>query len=353
MDQSIVRSESRPAGYILVAAGLAAVGALTFLSRRKRHSFKDDAVLITGGSRGLGLIMARELVREGARVAIAARDQEEIARAIDDLASLGGQVTGIICDVTNKAECERAVDECVSRLGSIDCLINDAGIIQMGPLEVQTDKDFEDAMNTHFWGPYYMMQAALRYMRPEKYGRIINISSIGGKIAVPHLAPYCASKFALSGLSSAMRVELAKDGIVVTSIYPGLMRTGSHLNAEFKGQNEKEFAYFSLSNAFPLSSINAERASSKILEASRRGDAEAIISVQAKTAAKFQALFPEAAATVLAAANHLLPAENGDRSKHKGIESGSALSPSVLTAHIDSAAVENNELEPGDTALRD
>jgi short-subunit dehydrogenase len=204
-------------------------------------------------------------------------------------------------------------------------------------------------MNTHFWGPYYMMQAALKHMRPAKYGRIINVSSIGGKIAVPHLAPYCASKFALSGLSSAMRVELAKDGIVVTSIYPGLMRTGSHLNAEFKGQNEKEFALFSLSNAFPLSSINAERAASKILEASRRGDAEAIISVQAKAAAKLHALFPEASAAVLATINHLLPNENGDRSKHKGIDSGSAVSPSVLTAHIDAASVENNELEPGET----
>jgi NAD(P)-dependent dehydrogenase (short-subunit alcohol dehydrogenase family) len=350
VDERIGRPDSGPAGYILVAAGLAAVGALTFLSRRKRHSFKDDAVLITGGSRGLGLLLARELVREGAKVAIAARDQEEIARAIDDLASLGGQVTGILCDVTEKAECERAVDECVSRLGSIDCLINDAGVIQMGPLEVQTDKDFEDAMNTHFWGPYYMMQAALRYMRHQKYGRMINISSIGGKIAVPHLVPYCASKFALSGLSSGMRAELAKDGIVVTSIYPGLMRTGSHLNAEFKGQHEKEFAYFSLSNAFPLSSINAERAASKILEASRRGDAEAIISVQAKAAAKFNAIFPEATASLLETVNYVLPAENGDRSKHKGLESGSVVSPSVLTAHIDAAAVDNNELEPGEYA---
>jgi short-subunit dehydrogenase len=197
-----------------------------------------------------------------------------------------------------------------------------------------------------------MMQAAVRYMRPEKYGRIINISSIGGKIAVPHLTPYCASKFALSGLSSGMRVELAKDGVVVTSIYPGLMRTGSHLNAEFKGQNEKEFTIFSLSNALPLSSINAERAASKILEASRRGDAEAIISVQAKTAAKLHALFPEASASMLEAVNYFLPAENGDRSKHKGIESASALSPSMLTAHIDSAATENNELEPGETADR-
>lgn len=285
-------------------------------------------------------------------MAIAARDQEEIARAIDDLASLGGQVTGIICDVTKKNDCERAVSECISRLGSIDCLINDAGIIQMGPLEVQTDEDFRDAMDTHFWGPYYMMQAAIPHMRAEEYGRIINISSIGGKIAVPHLAPYCASKFALSGLSSAMRVELAKDGIVVTSIYPGLMRTGSHVNAEFKGQNEKEYALFSLSNAFPLSSINAERAASQILEASRRGEAEAIISVQAKAAAKLHALFPEASATVLATLNHLLPEENGDRSKHKGIDSASSVSPSVLTAHIDESSTENNELDAGETVRR-
>jgi short-subunit dehydrogenase len=104
-------------------------------------------------------------------------------------------------------------------------------------------------MAIHFWAPFYAMQAVLPQMRERGAGRIVNISSIGGKVAVPHLAPYCASKFALVGLSKAMRIELAKDNIFVTTVCPGLMRTGSHVNAVFKGQNEKEFAWFSIGNA--------------------------------------------------------------------------------------------------------
>ena len=344
---------ARPASYFAIAAGLAAFGFVAMAARKhKKHSFNGDAVLITGGSRGLGLIMARALVKEGARVAIVARDEEEIARAIDDLASIGGEVTGIICDVRSRTDAERAVAECVKRLGSIDCLINDAGIIQTGPLETQTEKDFRDAMDTHFWGPFYTMQAAIEYMRSAGGGRMINISSIGGKIAVPHLAPYCASKFALAGLSSAMNAELAKDGIVVTTVYPGLMRTGSHINAEFKGQHEKEFALFSLVNAMPVSSINAERAAEKVLEASRCGRAEIVISVQAKAAVTFNALFPEAMSTILATTNRFLPGpgESGT-AKFKGRESTSALSPSIFTAHIDEASKENNESESGTRVL--
>jgi NAD(P)-dependent dehydrogenase (short-subunit alcohol dehydrogenase family) len=346
MSADRLERKTRPASYIAVAAGLAAFGIVALAKKKPKHSFEGNAVLITGGSRGLGLILARDLVKEGARVAIAARDQEEIARALNDLAGIGGEVTGILCDVRSREDATRAVEECVKRFGSIDCLINDAGIIQTGPLEAQTEEDFRDAMDTHFWGPYYTMQAAVEHMRSKRSGRIVNISSIGGKVAVPHLAPYCASKFALSGLSSAMNVELAKDGIVVTTVYPGLMRTGSHINAEFKGQNKKEFALFSIVDALPISSINAERAAAKILQASREGKAELIISVQAKAAAKFNALFPEAMSTILATTNGLLPnaGENGT-AKFKGLESTSALSPSILTAHIDEASRENNELE--------
>src|SRR5690606_35973931 len=139
--------------------------------------------------------------------------------------------------------------------------------IQVGPLEVQTQEDFEDAMQVHFWGPFYAMQNVIPEMRARGEGKIVNISSIGGKVAVPHLAPYCASKFALAGLSGAMNAELAKDGIDVTTVCPGLMRTGSHINAIFKGKNEQEFALFSIANALPVASVSAESAAGEIVEA--------------------------------------------------------------------------------------
>jgi short-subunit dehydrogenase len=204
-------------------------------------------------------------------------------------------------------------------------------------------------MDVHFWGPYNTIKAVLPEMKKRGEGRIVNIASIGGKVVVPHLAPYCASKFALVGLSGAMQAELAKDNIYVTTVCPGLMRTGSHVNALFKGQNEWEYALFSLIDATPLTSISAESAARQIVKAAKRGDAGAIISVQAKLAAKMNELFPELTAEVMSLINRLLPGNGGiGKAYATGLESKSSISPSVLTDVIDRASYRNNELKPGE-----
>ena len=332
---------------LLVGAAIG-VGALTALAgwnRSRRHfSLKNKVVLITGGSRGLGLVLAREFAAKGAKIAICARNGEELAHAKDDLEARGAEVFEAICDVRNQEEIDKLIGDVCMRFGQIDVLVNNAGVIQVGPLDAQTDKDFEDAMAIHFWSPYRMIKAVLPVMRGIGAGRVVNIASIGGKIAVPHLAPYCASKFALVGLSNALRVELAKENIFVTTVCPGLMRTGSHTNAYFKGQNEKEYAWFAIGDALPVSSISAESAARQIVSAAKRGDAEAIISIQAKFAAKMNALFPELTADVLALVNQLLP-ENGGigTEKVRGKDSESWIAPSILTALADKEITENNE----------
>lgn len=334
-----------------IAAGAAAFGAMAALHRvSRRYNFQDKVVLITGGSRGLGLVMAREFARRGAFIAICARDRDELQRAKDDLEERGAEVFDAICDIRNQSEVERLVSDVRARFGRIDVLVNNAGIIQVGPLEVQTQRDFEEAMQVHFWGPFYAIKAVLPEMRQRQEGRIINIISIGGKIPVPHLTPYCASKFALAGLSSAMHTELAKDNIVVTSVYPGLMRTGSHINAYFKGQNEKEYAMFSIMNGLPTNSVSAEKAARQIVDAARRGDSEFIVSVPAWLAAKAHGLVPEFTTGVLAFANRFLPGEGGiGRSMASGLESTSAAAPSIFTALADAASYRNNELSPNET----
>ena len=331
--------------------GMIAVPAFLLLLRapKDKFDFAGKVVFITGGSRGLGLILARKFVDKGAKVAICARDAVELSRARLDLEERGAEVFVTTCDVRNQAEVNRVVEDIRAHFGRIDVLVNNAGIIQVGPLETQTQEDFANSMAVHFWGPFFLMQAILPYMRRQGEGRIINISSIGGKIAVPHLAPYCAGKFALAGLSSAMHSELVNENIIVTTVYPGLMRTGSHINATFKGQNEKEFALFSLSNATPLSSIDAERAADQIINASFRGDSELVISIQAKLAVKLQALFPNTTSNVLAFFNRLLPEDGGiGKGYATGLESSSFISPSILTAAIDRASVKNNELKPNE-----
>jgi NAD(P)-dependent dehydrogenase (short-subunit alcohol dehydrogenase family) len=330
------------------AGGLALVGGLALLaSRRPSYSFKDKTVLIVGGSRGLGLVMARQFAADGARVAICARDAAELERAREDVSSFGGRVMDIVCDARQQSEIVRTVGKVHARFGPVDVLVNNAGIIRVGPLELQTRQDFEEAMQIHFWAPYFATQAVLPEMKRRGTGRIVNIASIGGKVAVPHLASYCASKFALVGLSSAMRTELVRHGIYVTTVCPGLMRTGSHINAEFKGQKEIEFAMFSVLDGLPITSVSAESAAQQILNAVRRGDAELTISPQAKLAVRFQALFPNTTARIFEFVSSFLPGPGTtDKTAYTGLESQSAVSPSIVTSLIDEAAERNNELKP-------
>jgi NAD(P)-dependent dehydrogenase (short-subunit alcohol dehydrogenase family) len=334
---------------ILALAGIAAGGAWvvkSLLSRGLDYDFKDKNVLITGGSRGLGLVLAREFAAEGARLVICARDEDELDRAYEDLQSRGAQVIVHRCDVTNRTDVLDMVATIESRVGGVDVLVNNAGVIQMGPLEVMTHADFEKAMSAHFWAPLNTTMAVLPRMRQKKSGRIVNISSIGGKVSVPHLVPYCASKFALTGLSRGMRTELLKDGIAVTTICPGLMRTGSPRNAGFKGKHREEYAWFSISDALPLLSVSAENAARQIVSACRQGRAELVISVPAKLAVLFDTLMPEVTSNLFALANKLLlPASGGIGEREaKGKESESALSPSWLTTLSEQAAVRNNEV---------
>jgi NAD(P)-dependent dehydrogenase (short-subunit alcohol dehydrogenase family) len=302
-------------------------------------------VLVTGGSRGLGLVIARELVREGARVAICARDEPTLARARADLERRGGRVVAARCDVGVRADVERMVQHVVEQLGPIDALINNAGTIAVGPIETMGIEDFHRAMDVNFWGAVHAILAVLPRMRRRGRGRIVNVASIGGKVSVPHLVPYSASKLALVGLSEGLRAELAREGIQVTTICPGLMRTGSPRHALFKGRHREEYAWFSVSDALPVVSMSADRAARQIVSALRRGSAERTLSLPAKVGARVNGLFPAFTTSLLAAVNRVLPAATGGiEGAVKGEASESALAPSVLTRLGDRAAQRNNQI---------
>lgn len=304
-----------------------------------KYELAGKVVLITGGSRGLGLVMARQLVAAGARVAICARDPDELRRAAADL---GDQAVTVTCDVTDADQLERLVAEVHAQLGPIDVLINNAGIIQVGPMKLMTLEDYERAMATHFWAPLRLSLAVIPRMLARGEGRIVNISSIGGKIAVPHLLPYTASKFALVGLSEGMRAELAKDNVKVTTVVPGLMRTGSPINASFKGRHHAEYAWFAAGDSSHLTAMQAERAARQIISAMQRGKAEITLSLQAKLATRVFALAPVLAQHAIALIDRLLPRPGGiGEAEALGSESRR---PSLLTRASDRAALRNNEL---------
>jgi len=332
---------------VTIAAGAALLG-IERLRRPQYWTLKGRVVLLTGGSRGLGLALARRLVAEEARVAVCARDQETLERARDDLERLGGSVLALRCDVTDRDAVTRMVQEVTDRLGKIDALINNAGTIAVGPVETMDVEDFSRAMNVNFWGPLYAIFAVLPGMRLQRCGRIVNVASVGGKISVPHLIPYSASKFALVGLSEGLRAELRHHGIEVTTVCPGLMRTGSPRHALFKGQHRKEYAWFSVSDSLPGLSMDADRAASEIVEALKRGYAERVLSIPARIGVKAQAMFPGLTAEMLAIADRLLPGSTflSARRAVKGEASVSEWLPSWLTRLGTRAERRYNQLPP-------
>src|SRR5947208_13230752 len=317
---------------------------LTSRAWRSRFSFAGKVVLISGGSRGLGLILARQISSEGGKVALLARDADELERAKAELIMRGGEVLAVQCDLLERSQIQAAVAEILTCYGKIDVLFNNAGIIQVGPNENMEQQDFERAMSVHFWAPLLLIMGVLPAMRARRCGRIINSCSIGGKVAVPHLVPYCASKFALTGLSDALRTELARDNISVTTVAPGMMRTGSHVNAKFKGRREAEFAWFSASAGMPLISMNAERAARKILAACRRGQPSLTLTFAARGLISANALFPNLTGHAMKLVNRFLPGSTsaqGDEAQAGGQIRRRV--PNWLTYLADRATERNNE----------
>jgi len=337
---------SRTSLAVAGAAVFAAAALQRALRRSRAIDFAGKTVVITGGSRGLGLVIARLLAAEGARLALIARDRADLERARQDLEERGASTAILVCDIRDRHQVEQSIAQITDAFGTIDVLINNAGVIQVGPVDHMTVHDFENAMATHFWGPLYAIFAALPHMRARGAGRIVNISSIGGKIAVPHLLPYSASKFALAGLSDGLRAELARDGIRVTSVFPGLMRTGSTYNALFKGQHREEFAWFHTADSLPGVSIAAERAARQIIDACRYGDAELVITLQARLSAMASAVMPGVFARAMALTNERLPTPTAtrDASSRTGWQSISNAAPSAVTRLADRATARNNEV---------
>jgi short-subunit dehydrogenase len=328
------------------AAGLGTLLAVRRAIRYRRAiRLQGRTALITGGSRGLGLVICRHLAREGVRLAICARDPDELERASADLVQRGAEVLAVPCDVTDQEQVEMMVRTALDRFGPIDILINNAGTIQVGPFEVTTVEDYEQALKTHFWASLYTTLAVYPSMQQRGMGRIVNISSIGGKVSTPHLLPYGASKFALTGFSEGLRAEFAKDGIYVTTVIPGLMRTGSPRNALFKGQHRAEYAWFSISDSLPVVSMSAETAARRIITACQYGDAELILTLPAQVAVRFHGLFPGLTTDLLGLVNRVLPGPGGIGTRSaRGSESASALSPSWATTLTEESARRNNEI---------
>ncbi|MCF0057057.1 SDR family oxidoreductase [Dyadobacter sp. CY356] len=327
---------------VTVGAGIFAL-AKTIYKEINKFDIKNKVVVITGGSRGLGLAMARVLASKGAKLAICARTASQLETARIELEELGAEVITIRMDVSDQIEVQRMIKAVYEHYGQLDVLINNAGIITVGPENVMEIQDYKKVMDTNFWSALYSIKAALPIFLQQGEGRIVNIASIGGKVAVPHLLPYSVSKFALVGLSEGLNAELKKDNIHVTTVIPNLMQTGSPRNVTVKGDHESEYAWFKLADSSSLLSQKAESAAKQIVKALEQGENELILTQLGKVAVGLQGLLPGSINSLMQVANHFLPKGNNLQEK-KGFESESELSNGPAAANSDEAAAEFNEV---------
>lgn len=329
-------------------AKIFALGLLTALIIKRLYksatktNLEGKVVIITGGSRGLGLAMAMELARQHARLVLAARDTEQLAKAKRKLLEMGCEVLTIQTDLRNNEEVRSMIKTANDHFGRIDILINNAGIMVVGPENVMGIQDYKDVMDSNLWSALYSIEAAMPYFKQQGAGHIVNICSIGGKIAVPHMTPYSVSKFAMVGMSQGLSAELAVSNIKVTTVIPNLMRTGSPRNITVKGNHKAEYAWFKIADSLPFMSQSAKNAATDIIEAIRLGKREITLTFTAKIATALQAIFPGIITAALGLINHFLP-DSDDKASRKGYESNSSLSSNLLTKITDKAAVKYNQ----------
>ena len=297
--------QRRPRTGLLVAGVAAGLAGAALLRRRSAIDLAGRVVLIAGGSRGLGLELGREFADKGAHIVLLARNRDELERAGESLPGVPLDLLG--CDLADPRQVADAVSEVVRRHGRLDVLVNVASTIRVGPLENLSIEEFHEEMGNNFFGALHAIYAALPHLRRSGAARIVNITSIGGRIPVPHLMPYTSAKFAAVGFSEALHAELARSGIRVTTVTPGLMRTGSPYRALFGGRSEREFRWFLLLSSIPGLSMSSRFAARRIVAACRRGDASLIVPVYLRLPIALHALAPGLFARTAGLANRALP----------------------------------------------
>ncbi len=302
--------------------------------------------IVMGASRGLGFIMATDLARRGHDVAICARNAETLEEAAEELRAHGGAVLPITCDVTDPDDVESFVAQVSQELGPIDVAIHVAGVIQVGPVEAVTREHFSASINIMLWGPINMALAVLPSMRERRSGRIGIVTSIGGKLSPPRLLPYATAKFGAVGFTEGLSAELAGTGVTATTLVPGLMRTGSHGQAQFFGDASKQYAWFGPAASLPLLSMDAERAAEKMVDAVLKGKRVALVSALSHLASRAHGVAPNLTVRLNQGLSLLLPKGSSSETV-PGDEARKGLKPdgivSRLTTLGDRAAARFNE----------
>jgi len=319
---------------------------------------RDGVALVLGASRGLGLLVAEDLLRRGYAVHGCARDADELRGAARILAASvpGARFVTHVGDVRDQESVSAVVDDVVRVEGRLDAAFHVAGVITVGHVDTVTLGHFHDAVDTMLWGPVHLALAALPAMRDAGHGRIGIVSSVGGLVAVPRLVPYSVAKFGAVGLAEGLHAELSGTGITVTAVTPGLMRTGGHTHARFV-DDVADYAWFTPLASVPGLSISAERAAKRIVAGVLAGRPTVELTPLTILGRRVHGLAPATTIRAMGLAGRLLP---GPRHRAQdptapaapfvaGTSARAALSSRLVDAVSvlgDRAAARTNEVRP-------
>lgn len=307
---------------LAVALAFLAGGLLGSALRKpeRAQEFEGKTALVTGGTRGLGRALVRELASRGAKVVFCARHADEIERSQASLEVEGlSGVLGMVADLSRPNTPEELVARVEQTLGAVDILINNAGIIQVAPFLNTREESFHQCLDLFLYAPLRLSTAVLPQMLSQGEGTIVNIASVGGQVPSPHMTAYNCGKSALVALSEGMSVELGRYGVNVLTVVPGLMRTGGHRNAEFAGKPDKEYAWFSRAAIHPALAACPYRVARKVVDGIRDRNRTLYPGWEAKLGPRFHRLFPDITLAVSSMINRLLPRpgrEDEPRSGH-------------------------------------
>jgi short-subunit dehydrogenase len=212
-----------------------------------KDKFRDQVVIVTGASAGIGRSLVLQLAQEGAKVVIAARRADRLEQIAEQCRDFGCEVMVVPTDVVDELQCRGLIEDTVAVYGRLDMLINNAGMAASALFDEFPDLTlFKHTMDVNFYGTVYCTYYALPYLK-KTHGRIVTISSLGGKSAIPYNTPYCSSKYALHGFNDSLRMELFQHGVSCTVICPWWVVTEFHeaqLNKDGIPRGERGRAYY-------------------------------------------------------------------------------------------------------------
>ena len=244
-------------------------------------TLRGKVAIVTGASSGIGEATARELAGRGATVALVARSVEKLASLERTISASGGHTIVVPTDVSDAESVRAMVERVVGEFGGVDVLVNSAGLGLSGRVAELRAEDLRYVFEVNLIGPLNCIQATLPHMKPG--GRIINVSSVVGKRAIPKVGGYCASKFALNALTDALRVEVAGGGVTVTSVYPGTTRTSFRVNSR-RTKDERR--------GWRPGGVTPEKVARKIARATERGGRDVYVTFPDRLFVAGTTLFP-------------------------------------------------------------